>query len=38
MKTVENTGAFRDVIEDLLTADEITGSVDWCDKVQRFPL
>ena len=35
---VENTGAFRDVIEDLLLADEITGSDDWRDKVQRFPL
>ena len=35
---VENTGAFRDVIEDLLMADEITGAEDWRDKVQRFPL
>jgi predicted nuclease of predicted toxin-antitoxin system len=35
---VENTGAFRDVIEDLLMADEITDSDDWRDKVQRFPL
>lgn len=35
---VENTGAFRDAIEDLLMADEITVSEDWRDKVQRFPL
>ena len=35
---VENTGAFRAVIEDLLMADEISGADDWRDKVQRFPL
>jgi len=35
---VENTGAFREVIEDLLMADEITVPDDWRDKVQRFPL
>lgn len=35
---VENTGAFRAVIEDLLMADEITDADDWRDKVQRFPL
>jgi predicted nuclease of predicted toxin-antitoxin system len=35
---VENTGAFRAVIEDLLMADEITGADDWRDKLQRFPL
>jgi predicted nuclease of predicted toxin-antitoxin system len=35
---VENSGAFRDVIEDLLMADEIRGPDDWRDRVQRFPL
>jgi hypothetical protein len=34
----EKPGAFREVIDDLLMADEITKSDDWRDKVQRFPL